>query len=155
MFFWYNFSNLQGGNNMSTNEIKSKFSSFFQDKFYIELIIASILFTFALATNSLLEFIIYMLYFIIFLEIVRAVMSFIREHRVKIGILIDVFIILALREFILNVVKINKEELDSFDALFNSPTNFHILVFSGVILFLFFLRYIAKKTSPDNNDIKL
>lgn len=135
---------------MSNKEISTIFAKFVQDKFYIELIIASVLFAFALATDSLLEFIIYMLYFIIFLEIVRAVMSFIREHRVKIGILIDVFIILALREFILNVVKINKEELDSFDALFNSPTNFHILVFSGVILFLFLLRYIAKKTSPDN-----
>jgi uncharacterized membrane protein (DUF373 family) len=135
---------------MSNKEISTIFTKFVQDKFYIELIIASVLFAFAVATDSLLEFIIYMLYFIIFLEIVRAVMSFIREHRVKIGILIDVFIILALREFILNVVKINKEELDSFDALFNSPTNFHILVFSGVILFLFLLRYIAKKTSPDN-----
>ena len=132
---------------MSNKEISTIFAKFVQDKFYIELIIASVLFTLALATNSLLEFIIYMLYFIIFLEIVRAVMSFIREHRVKLGILIDVFIILALREFIVNVVKINKEELDSFDALFNSPTNFHILVFSGVILFLFLLRYIAKKTS--------
>ncbi len=140
---------------MSNKEISTIFAKFVQDKFYIELIIASVLFAFALATDSLLEFIIYMLYFIIFLEIVRAVMSFIREHRVKIGILIDVFIILALREFILNVVKINKEELDSFDALFNSPTNFHILVFSGVILFLFLLRYIAKRTSPNNNDIKL
>lgn len=135
---------------MSNKEISTIFAKFVQDKFYIELIIAAVLFTLALATNSLLEFIIYMLYFIIFLEIVRAVMSFIREHRVKLGILIDVFIILALREFIVNVVKINKEDLNSFDALFNSPTNFHILVFSGVILFLFLLRYIAKKTSPDN-----
>ncbi|QOG13105.1 phosphate-starvation-inducible PsiE family protein [Arcobacter sp. FWKO B] len=135
---------------MSSNEVQSKFAKFFQDKMYIELIIAVVLFSFALITNNLLEFIIYMLYFIIFLEIVRAVMSFIREQRVRIGILIDVFIILALREFIVNVVKINKEEIDSFEALFNSPTNFHILVFSGVILFLFLIRYIAKKTSPDN-----
>jgi len=135
---------------MSEQEFSSKFSRFFKDKLYIELIIATVLFSIALITNSLLEFIIYMLYFIIFLEIVRAVMSFIREQRVRIGILIDVFIILALREFIVNVVKINKEDFDSFDALFNSATNFHILIFSGVILFLFLLRYIAKKTSPDN-----
>ncbi|MCK9338125.1 MAG: phosphate-starvation-inducible PsiE family protein [Arcobacteraceae bacterium] len=140
---------------MSEQEFSSKFSRFFKDKLYIELIIATVLFSIALITNSLLEFIIYMLYFIIFLEIVRAVMSFIREQRVRIGILIDVFIILALREFIVNVVKINKEELNSFEALFNSPTNFHILIFSGVILFLFVLRYIAKKTSPDNNEVKL
>jgi uncharacterized membrane protein (DUF373 family) len=134
---------------MSEQELSSKFSRFFKDKLYIELIIATVLFTIALITNSLLEFIIYMLYFIIFLEIVRAVMSFIREQRVRIGILIDVFIILALREFIVNVVKINKEDFNSFDSLFNSATNFHILIFSGVILFLFLLRYIAKKTSPD------
>lgn len=140
---------------MTEKELSSKFSRFFKDKLYIELIIATVLFTIALITNSLLEFIIYMLYFIIFLEIVRAVMSFIREQRVRIGILIDVFIILALREFIVNVVKINKEDFNSFDSLFNSATNFHILIFSGVILFLFLLRYIAKKTSPDNNEVKL
>jgi hypothetical protein len=36
------------------------------------------------------------------------------------SLLVDAFIILALREFIVNVVKINKEELGSFDALFSS-----------------------------------
>ena len=108
--------------------------NFLHSKFYIELIIAVILFSIAVYLDSIVTMIIYMLYFIIFVEIVRAVMSFIREKRVQIRILIDAFIILALREFIVNVVKLNKEEFDSFDALFNSSTNFHILVFSGVIL---------------------
>jgi uncharacterized membrane protein (DUF373 family) len=123
--------------------------NFLHSKFYIELIIAVILFSMAVYLDSIVTIIIYMLYFIIFLEIVRAVMSFIREKRVQIRILIDAFIILALREFIVNVVKLNKEEFDSFDALFNSSTNFHILVFSGVIVFLFLLRYLALFTSPD------
>jgi uncharacterized membrane protein (DUF373 family) len=126
-------------------------SRFFHSKFYIELIVASILFVVAIATNSVVTIIIYLLYFIIMLEIVRAVMSFLREQRVQIRILIDAFIILTLREFIVNVVKINKEEIASFDALFANSTNFHILVFSGVLLFLFVLRWLAMVTSPDKN----
>jgi len=122
---------------------------FFQNKFYIELIVASVLFVIAIATNSMITLIIYLLYFIILLEVVRAVMSFLREQRVQIRILIDAFIILALREFIVNVVKINKEEITSIDALLTNSTNFHILVFTGVLLFLFILRWLAMFTSPD------
>ena len=62
---------------------------FFYNKFYIELIAAAALFAVAIATKSMVTIIIYMLYFIIMLEIVRAVMSFLREQRVQIGILID------------------------------------------------------------------
>ena len=122
---------------------------FFQNKFYIELIVAGVLFVIAIATNSMITLIIYLLYFIILLEVVRAVMSFLREQRVQIRILIDAFIILALREFIVNVVKINKEEINSIDALLTNSTNFHILVFTGVLLFLFVLRWLAIFTSPD------
>ena len=71
--------------------------NFFKDKLYIELSIASVLFLIALATNMLMDFIIYMLYFIIFLEIVRAVVNYIREERVALSLLVDAFIILALR----------------------------------------------------------
>ena len=133
-----------------------KLKEFFYSKFYIELILASILFIVAISTNSMIEIIIGLLYFIIILEIVRAVMSFLREKRIKIRILIDAFIILALREFIVNVVKINKEDLDSVEALFSSSVNFHIMIFSGVLLFLFLLRWLAIFTSPDkipNNKI--
>lgn len=127
---------------------------FFYSKFYIELILASCLFIVAVFTNSMVVIIIYLLYFIIMLEIVRAVMSFLREKRVKIRILIDAFIILTLREFIVNVVKINKEEINSLDALMQSSTNFHILIFSGVLVFLFILRWLAIFTSPDKHDKK-
>jgi uncharacterized membrane protein (DUF373 family) len=48
-----------------------------------------------LATNSMVEIIISLLYFIILLEIVRAVIGFIREQRIKIRFLIDAFIILG------------------------------------------------------------
>jgi uncharacterized membrane protein (DUF373 family) len=122
---------------------------FFHSKFYIELILAMTLFAIAVLTNSIVTIIIYLLYFIIMLEIVRAVMSFMREKRVKIGILIDAFIVLTLREFIVNVVKINKEEITSIDSLFTNSTNFHILIFSGVLVFLFILRWAAMYTSPD------
>lgn len=126
-----------------------KLVEFFHSKFYIELIVATILFIIAVATNSVVIIIIYLLYFIIMLEIVRAVMSFLREKRVKIRILIDAFIILTLREFIVNVIKINKQEITSIEALLTNSTNFHILIFSGVLLFLFFLRWLAIFTSPD------
>lgn len=129
--------------------MRKRIIEFFHSKFYIELILASTLFIVAIATNSMVTIIIYMLYFIIMLELVRAIMSFIREKRVKIGILVDAFIILALREFIVNVVKINKEEIGSLDSLLSSSTNFHILIFSGVLIFLFIIRWVAMFTSPD------
>lgn len=136
-----------------------RLKEFFYSKFYIELILASVLFIVAISTNSMIEIIIGLLYFIIMLEIVRAVMSFLREKRIKIRILIDAFIILALREFIVNVVKINKEDLNSVEALLASSVNFHILIFSGVLLFLFLLRWLAMFTSPDkennNRNVKI
>ncbi len=125
--------------------------NFFRTKYYLEITLAVILFIVAVATNSMITIIIYMLYFMIMLEIVRAVIGFMREKRVQIRILIDVFIILTLREFIVNVVKINKEQIHSLEALFSSSTNFHILIFSGVLVFLFILRWFAIMTSPDRN----
>lgn len=129
--------------------MSTKITDFFQSKFYIEIIVATILFIFAIATSSMIAIVIYLLYFMIMLEIVRAVIGFIREQRVQIRILIDAFIILTLREFIVNVVKINKETIDSFDSLLANSTNFHILIFSGVLVFLFILRWLAIFTSPD------
>ena len=127
----------------------NKIKEFFNNKYYIELVLASTLFLIALATNAMIEIIIGLLYFIIMLEIVRAVMSFLREKRIQLRILIDAFIILALREFIVNVVKINNEDISSVDALLSSSVNFHILIFSGVLVFLFILRWLAIFTSPD------
>ena len=117
--------------------------SFFSDKLYIELSIAGALFLIALAFDMLMDFIIYMLYFIIFLEIVRAVVNYVREQRVTMSLLVDAFIILALREFIVNVVKINKEQLNSLEALFSSAVNFNLLILSGVIVFLLLVRYLS------------
>lgn len=125
-----------------------RISNFYKDKFYIEIVVATILFIIAIAMNRLMDFIIYMLYFIIFLEIVRTVINFIREQKVVLSMLVDAFIILTLRELILNVVKVNKEDLTSFDALFSSPVNFNIMILSGVIVFLFFIRYLSIKTAP-------
>ena len=101
------------------------------------------LFLIALALDKLMDFIIYMLYFIIFLEIVRAVANYIREQRVTLSLLVDAFIILALREFIVNVVKINKEELNTIEAVLSSPVNFNLLILSGVIIFLLVVRYLS------------
>lgn len=117
--------------------------NFFSDKLYIELSVAAILFLIALSLDKLMDFIIYMLYFVIFLEIVRAVANYIREQRVTLSLLVDAFIILALREFIVNVVKINKEELTTFEAVLSSPVNFNLLILSGVIIFLLVVRYLS------------
>jgi len=125
----------------------NRFMRFFKDKFYIEVIVASILFIIALAMNMLMEFIIYLLYFIIFLEIVRAVINYIREQKVVLALLVDAFIILALRELIVNVVKINQEEIDSIDKLLASSLNYNILIISGVIIFLFVVRFLSVKTA--------
>lgn len=123
--------------------MRGKIISFFSDKLYIELSVAAVLFLIALALDKLMDFIIYMLYFIIFLEIVRAVANYIREQRVTLSLLVDAFIILALREFIVNVVKVNKEELTTFEAVFSSAVNYNLLILSGVILFLLVVRYLS------------
>ena len=123
--------------------MKKTILNFFSDKLYIELSITAVLFLIALLLDRLMDFIIYMLYFIIFLEIVRAVVNYVREQRVALSLLVDAFIILALREFIVNVVKVNKEELGSFDALFSSAVNFNLLILSGVIVFLLLVRYLS------------
>jgi uncharacterized membrane protein (DUF373 family) len=122
------------------------------NKYYVELPIAVVLFVYAMITDQLIELIIYMLYFIIFLEIIRSVIEFTKGHRIKIRVLIDAFIILSLREFIVNVAKLSKEDYITYDAMLNSSTNMHILLYSVVILFLFATRYLAVKTSPDKYD---
>jgi len=127
--------------------MKRTIFNFFSDKLYIELSIASILFVIALVTGMLMDFIIYMLYFIIFLEIVRAVVNYIREQRVALSLLVDAFIILALREFIVNVVKVNKEEYRTIDELFSSAVNLNLFVLAGVVIFLLIVRYFSVKTS--------
>ena len=123
--------------------MKKTIVSFFSEKLYIELTIAAVLFFIALVLDMLMDFIIYMLYFIIFLEIVRAVVNYIREERVSLSLLVGAFIILALREFIVNVVKVNKENLNTFEAIFTSSVNMNLLVLSGVIVFLLFIRYLS------------
>ncbi|PLY09085.1 MAG: hypothetical protein C0626_08725 [Arcobacter sp.] len=127
--------------------MKTFIGRFYRDKFYIELIVAASLFLIALVLNMLMEFIIYMLYFIIFLEITRAVINYIREQRVVLTILVDAFIILALRELIVNVVKINNEKIESIDALLASSLNWNIMVIAGVVIFLLLVRYLSIKTS--------
>lgn len=123
--------------------MKKTIINFFSEKLYIELLVAGVLFFIALIMDKLMDFIIYMLYFIIFLEIVRAVINYIREERVTLSLLVDAFIILALREFIVNVVKVNKEELSSIDSVLSSSININLLVLSGVIVFLLFIRYLS------------
>ena len=127
--------------------MKRTILNFFSDKLYIEISITTVLFFIALILDRVMDFIIYMLYFIIFLEIVRTVVNYIREQRVIMSLLVDAFIILALREFILNVVKINKEQLTSIEALFNSPLNYNLFILAGVILFLMVVRYLSVITS--------
>ena len=126
-----------------------KIKIFFQNRLHLEVFLAFVLLLIASIFGLIVELIIYALYFMIFLEIVRVLIGFVYDHRVKLRILIDIFIILALREFIVNVVKINKEDFNSIFDVFGSSVNFHILIFSGVLIFLFVLRFLAKITSPD------
>lgn len=132
------------------SERASKLVELFNSRSYIEIIVAATLFVVAIFTDSVVSIIIHLLYFIILLELIRAMLNFIREKRIRISILIDAFIILTLREFIVNVVKLNGEKIDSFEALFTNNTHFHIIVFSGVLIFLFVLRWLSYKTSPDH-----
>lgn len=127
---------------------------FFRNKMYREVSIVAVFFGIAVFFDLVLEFIIYALYFMIFLEIARALIGFITENRVQIRILIDVFIILVLREFIVNVVKINNENFQSIFDVFESTTNYHIMIYSGVLLFLFVLRFLGRLTSPDTCYVK-
>ena len=127
--------------------MKKTLLNFFSDKLYIELSIASVLFIIALWVGMLMDFIIYMLYFIIFLEIVRTVINYVREQRVSLTLLVDAFIILALREFIVNVVKVNKQELSSIEEIFLSSVNYNLFILSGVIIFLLIVKYFSIKTS--------
>ena len=123
--------------------------SFFYEKFYVEIIVASILFIYAMSTDNMITVIIGLLYFIIFFEIVRVISDFLQRKRIKIRILIDTIIILTLREFIINVVKINNEKFSGISEIFANSVNSHIIIFSGVLVFLFFLRWLSVVTSPD------
>jgi len=130
--------------------MKNLISKFYKDKLYIELFVASGLFTAALITDNMINFIIYMLYFIIFLEIVRAVVNYIREQRVILSLLVDAFLILTLREFIVNVVKINNANFYSLDELLANSLNLNLLLLSIIIIFLFLVRFLSVKTSQRN-----
>jgi uncharacterized membrane protein (DUF373 family) len=125
-----------------------KIKNYFNNSHTLEIGISIILFGIAVYLDRLMDFIIYMLYFIIFLEIVRAVISYVVDHTVDIRFLVDAFIILTLREFIVNIVKINKEDICTFNDLMNSSLNLDLMVLSGAILFLFFVRYLTIKTNP-------
>jgi uncharacterized membrane protein (DUF373 family) len=133
----------------------TKYLNFLEkNKLQVELPVAVALFAYAIITDNLIEMIIYMLYFIIFLEIIRALVEYTQGKRIKIRVLIDTFIILALREFIVSVAKVSKIRTEGLEPFWVSSTNLHILVYSGVILFLFLCRYIAIKTSPDKIEPK-
>ncbi|MDD2837320.1 MAG: hypothetical protein PHX59_00035 [Sulfuricurvum sp.] len=126
-----------------------KVKIFLKNRLDLEVFLAAVLLLIASIFGLIMEVITYALYFMIFLEVVRVLRGFIYENRVKLRVLLDIFIILALREFIVNVVKINKEEFNSIFDVFASSTNYHILIFSGVLVFLFVLRFLAKVTSPE------
>ena len=131
-----------------------KLKDIFYNKFYLEISIAILLFILAVAFFSIVEIIIYLLYFVILLEIVRAVIGFLREQRVRIWILVDASIVLTLRELIVNVVKVNKENLTNITDIFSNHTTINIFIFGVVLLFLFVLRFLAMHTAPDKKKKK-
>jgi len=140
---------------MSFVGVISMMSNIIEDKKQaIEIGVTIVLFAIAIIFDALMTVIIYMLYFIIFLEIVKAVINYIKEKDVEVRFLINAFIILSLREFIVNVVKINEEKISSLDMLFSNHINMNLFILAGVIVFLFFIRYLAIKTSVENMAIE-
>ena len=55
-----------------------------------------------------------------------------------------------MREFIVNVVKINDVTFVSIDQVMSNSININLLILSGIIIFLFFVRFLAVKTSQRN-----
>lgn len=123
-----------------------KLKKLLKTKYTLEIAISFVMFVIAIYFHNFIEIIIYILYFLIFLELTRTVITFITEHRVIVRYLVDAAIIFILREFIINVVKINIQEFENWDQMFNNHVVINVMLLSYVLLFMFLLRFLANKT---------
>ncbi|APW64525.1 hypothetical protein LPB137_01060 [Poseidonibacter parvus] len=111
-------------------KIKTYFSSNF------EVLAAAIIFVGILATGlDFYKAIILMLEFIVIMEVVKMISDFIKNHKLRLRFVIDIFIIFLIRDVIILTTHVNK---DYFDISF-------LLI---VISVFFIFRILAIKFSP-------
>jgi len=111
-------------------KIKTYFSSNF------EVLAAAIIFVSILATGlDFYKAIILMLEFIVIMEVVKMISDFIKNHKLRLRFVIDIFIIFLIRDVIILTTHVNK---DYFDISF-------LLI---VISVFFIFRILAIKFSP-------
>ncbi|CAA6806933.1 MAG: Unknown protein [uncultured Campylobacterales bacterium] len=120
--------------------------SLLKDKYSVELVLSILAFIVAIYLDKVIEVVIYALYFLIFLELTRAILTFIREQRVIVRYLVDALIIFVLREFIINVVKINTQDLQHISDILKNSVGINTILLGGVLLFMFFVRYLSNNT---------
>ncbi|WP_419763690.1 MAG: phosphate-starvation-inducible PsiE family protein [Arcobacter sp.] len=106
-----------------------------------EVLIAMILFIAIMISG--LEFfkaIIYMLEFIVIMEVVKMISDFIKKEKLRLRFVIDIFIIFLIRDVI---IQASHKNMDYFDILF-------LLI----VIFVFFIfRIMSIKYSPGSNKI--
>ena len=114
---------------------------------YFRFFVATVFFILAIGTNSILEFIIYILYFIIFIELTNITAELIIRKHIKMRYIIDTFIVISLRELIVSVSKMSSSQPNYSDifTFIQQAQNLNVMVYSGVILFLFLIKYITLK----------
>ncbi|WP_122893673.1 phosphate-starvation-inducible PsiE family protein [Arcobacter peruensis] len=111
-------------------KIKTYFSSNF------EVLAAAIIFVGILATGlDFYKAIILMLEFIVIMEVVKMISDFIKNHKLRLRFVIDIFIIFLIRDVIILTTHVNK---DYFDISF-------LLI---VVSVFFIFRILAIKFSP-------
>lgn len=107
----------------------------------VEIILAAGLFIYGMAMESLVKAVVDGLYFLILLEITRTAVDYVKkpEQRLKIRYLIDAVIIADLRE--LTLIIVDSHSIEGKLGIF--------ALYFAALLFLFFIRYISMKISPD------
>ena len=127
--------------------LKPFFAKLKEHKTLLEVSVAIILFLYASISGNIVNTIIYILYFIIFLELTNLVFDFIAYMQIKIKIVLNTFIIIILRELIVVISKLGKIEITSTEMLWQTPSVYHIIIYTIAILVLFFIKYISIITS--------
>lgn len=107
-----------------------------------EVLIAMVLFIAIIISG--LEFfkaIIYMLEFIVIMEVIKMISDFIKKEKLRLRFVIDIFIIFLIRDVI---IRASHKNIDYFD-----------ITFLLMVIFVFFIfRIMSIKYSPGSNKIK-
>jgi uncharacterized membrane protein (DUF373 family) len=117
-----------------------KIKKYFESNY--EVLIAMILFI-AIIFSGLpfYKAIIYMLEFIVIMEVVKMISDFIKKEKLRLRFVIDIFIIFLIRDVIIQASHKNKDYID--------------ISFLLIVIFVFFIfRIMSIKYSPGINKIK-